>query len=258
MGNKAMSKMKKENTTYIVPRGVVKDGPKAKYQKKSIPQAATIATIVAGVEDERRQIQKTKSKFRHFVWTETSPAITPVDLVRKALSVVTGIYRKGASYVPHDTGCTEECPHVRASIGVGIHYHLLLRSDDPVLETMLIKKTVASTVYIEHSIYQVPVQCPLTTYHELYDRQNTSLLDKVGGVLYEMFGQVIQRGDLRPLNRINNEPIWESHKHSQIMVQEQLIAIVNAGPYRSVMSQMLGVLVREEGTVTYEGHGYHL
>ena len=134
---------------------------------------------------------------------------------------------------------------------------MLLRSDDPVLETMLIKKTVASTVYIENSIYQVPVQCPLTTYHELYDRQNTSLLDKVGGVLYEMFGQVIQRGDLRPLNRINNEPIWESHKHSQIMAQEQLIAIVNAGPYRSVLSQVLGVLARKEGSVSYEQHGWH-
>jgi hypothetical protein len=143
-------------------------------------------------------------------------------------------------------------------MGSGIHYHLMMRSNDPVLEAMLIEKTAADYVYIENSFYQVPIQCPLTTYHELYINPTTTLLGKVGGVLYEMFGQVIQRGDLRPLNRINNEPIWESHKHSQIMAQEQLIAIVNAGPYRSVMSQMLGVLVREEGTVTYQGHGFHL
>jgi hypothetical protein len=264
MGNNVISKMKKDTSTPVVPRAIVKGGPKAKYQrtKKEFNQAsiATAVTEVALEDDERKLIQKTKNQFRHFIFTETSPAIAPDGLIRKALEVLPGAYRLGTSYVlyAHDTSCSEGCSHVRAPIGKCIHYHLLMRSDDPAQETLLIKKTAAAFVYIENSFYQVPVQCPLTTYYELHARQNTSLLEKVGGDIFDMFRRVIQRGVLKPLARVNNEPIWESHKHSQILAQEQLIAIVNAGPYRSVLSQLLGALVEKEGSVSFEQHGWRL
>jgi hypothetical protein len=264
MGNNVISKMKKDGSIPTIPRTIVKGGPKAKFQKqkKEIPQAAiaTVVTEVARGEDERKSIQKTKNRFRHFIFTETSPAITPDGLIRKALEVLPGVYRLGTSYVlyAHDPSCSEGCSHIRASIGKGIHYHLLIRSDDPAQETIQIKKAAAAFVYIENSFYQVPVQCPLTTYYELHTRENTSLMVKVGGGIFDMFRRVIQRGVLKPLSRINNEPIWECHKHSQILAQEQLIAIVNAGPYRSVLSQLLGTLVEKEGSVSFEQHGWRL
>jgi hypothetical protein len=245
-----------------VPRTILKGGSKVKHQrtKTDVTQTSIAAAVAASGEDERRLIQKTKNRFRHFIFTETSPAISPAELVRKALTVVPGIYRVGTSYVlyAHDTSCAEECSHIRTPLGPGIHYHLLMRSADPALETMLIKKTAASFVYVENSFYQVLVQCPLTTYYELYARQSTSLLEKVGGEIFDLFERVLQRDVLKPLTRINNEPIWEAHKYSQILAQEQLIALVNIGPYRSVLSQMLGTLVEKAGSVSFEQHGWHL
>jgi hypothetical protein len=134
----------------------------------------------------------------------------------------------------------------------------MLRSAAPVLETMLIKKASDAFVYIENSFYQVHVQCPLTTYYELHTDQTTALVANVGGEIFDMFERVIQRGALNPLTRVNNEPVWESHKHSQILAQEQLIALVNVGPYRYVLSQMLGALVEKEGSVSFEQHGWCL
>ena len=268
MGNKTVSAPKDSASTTvprkIAPRTTVKRTPKVKQQclKKVVTKASFVdmGPEVSVGEDERRQIQKSKNRFRHFVYTETSPAIHPAELVRKALTVVPRVYRVGTSYVlyAHDTSCAEECSHIRTPMGPGIHYHLLLRSAEPALETMMIKKTAASFVYIENSFYQVLVQCPITTYNDLCTRQNTTLIEKVGGEVFDMFDRVIQRGLLKPLTRVNNEPIWEAHKYSQVLAQDQLIALVNAGPYRSVMSQLLGVLVAEEGSVNFEQHGRRL
>jgi hypothetical protein len=264
MGNNILPKMK-DNSVSTVPRAIVKGKPKAKNQrpKKTLPQEAAAEAVVevAAVEENvRKLIQKTKNRFRHFVFTETSPAISPADLVGKALNVVPGVYRVGTSYVlySHDTSCTEDCTHVRGSVGRGVHYHLMLRSAEPILETMLIKKASDAFVYIENSFYQVHVQCPLTTYYELRTAQTAALVANVGGEIFDMFERVIQRGALKPLNRVNNEPVWESHKHSQILAQEQLIDIVNAGPYRSVLSQILGALVEKAGAVSFEQHGWCL
>jgi hypothetical protein len=264
MGNKAISKMNDDNSPTTVPRKIVKAKPKAKYQRtKVLPQEM----FADAVDDEQKLIQKTKGGFRHFIFTETSPAIRHTELVSKALAVIPGVYRVGTSYVlyAHDTGCRrEECSHVHAHMGSGIHYHLMMRSNEPVLEAMLIKKTAADYVYIENSFYQVPVQCPLTTYYELYTSPTTTLLGKVGGggggeSFADVFDQALKRGAvLKPLNHINIEPVWEAHKQSQILAQEQLIGIVNAGPYRSVLSQMLGALVEKEGSVSFEQHGWRL
>jgi hypothetical protein len=241
MGNNILPKMK-DSSASTVPRAIVKGNPKAKYQrqKTTLPQdaAAEAGVEVAVVEENvRKLIQKTKNRFRHFVFTETSPSISPADLVGKALTVVPGVYRVGTSYVlySHDTRCTEECTYVRGSVGRGIHYHLMLRSADPVLETLLIKKVSDAFVYIKNSFYQVHVQCPLTTYYELHTDETTALVANVGGEIFDMFERVIQRGALKPLTRVKSEPVWESHKHSQILAQEQLIALVRAGSYSSVV-----------------------
>jgi hypothetical protein len=288
MGNTAVSKMNKKVDTIpktlraiakrtttnkadtIVPRTIVSRGPTKSYNKtrKENPQTTTTADIVAvsvavatplDGEGERKLIQKTKSRFRHFIFTETSPAISPVGLVHKALNVVPGLFRVGTSYVlySHDPASYfGSCPHVRGSTGTSIHYHLLLRSNDPDLETTLIKKAADSFVYVENSFYQVPVQCPLTTYSELH--QDAVLLEKVGGDIFDTFERVLQRGSLKPLARVNIEPVWEAHKQSQVLAQEQLIAIINAGPYRSVLSQMLGALVEKTGSVSFEQNGWLL
>jgi hypothetical protein len=282
MGNATVSKMNKKDSTTpktlrtiakrepknsgtTVPRTIVRRGPNKIFRnpQKENPQtdmdAVTVAPVVFDGEGERKVIQKTKKIFRHFVFTEPSPAISPSALIHKALNVLPGVFRYGTSYVlyAHDPASyVGSCSHVRGSTGYSIHYHLLMRSNDPDLETTLIKKAADAFVYVENSFYQIPVQCPLTTYATL--RQDAVLLEMIGGDIFDSFERVLQRGVLKPLTRVNIEPVWEAHKQSQILAQEQLIALVNAGPYRTVFSQILGALVNKTGSVSSEQNGWHI
>lgn len=221
-------------------------------------------------EAARKTVQKQRNKFSHFVFTETSPAITPKALVCTALSTSPGVYHPSMSYVlfahnpvvdPTTSGAST-CVY-GSSLHTG-HYHLILCSAQAV-EDALKFRAEADKVFVECSFYQIPVTCPLTEYGSLLLDETTTILE-IMGEAFTGLNEVVRSLPFESKiftrkpdgRRTRTIPSWEYHKQSQIMAQEQLLRLIDYGPFRPVMQRLLAAMADRSGVIHYEQHGWKM
>ncbi len=56
----------------------------------------------------------------------------------------------------------------------------------------------------------------------------------------------------------NSDPIWELQKQSQILALEQWIGVIDNGPFKHALQNVIAAMVRREGVVNYDQHGWIL
>ena len=54
----------------------------------------------------------------------------------------------------------------------------------------------------------------------------------------------------------NSDPIWELQKQSQIMAMEQWIGVIDNGPIKHALQNVIAAMVMREGVVNYEHYGF--
>ena len=144
------------------------------------------------------------------------------------------------------------------------HYHLLLCSSTPQEDAKKIR-TDGSKIFTEISVYQIPVQCPLTEYATLIACDTTNLLDKIGDTFTGL--DEVLKLDYDKWVRFAQKkfdywgtavPKWEMHKHSEVVAHEQILHTIEKGPFRPILQQVLASLANCEGYVDYDIHGWRL
>ena len=56
----------------------------------------------------------------------------------------------------------------------------------------------------------------------------------------------------------NSTPIWELQKQSQTLALEHWIGVVNSGPFKHTLQNVIAAMVMRQGFVNYEQHGWKL
>ncbi len=216
----------------------------------------------------QKAIRKQRKKFSHFVFTETAPAMTPCNFVNDALVTNNGLKDKNLSYVlfahnPNVVGVEagDECC-VRGMKHC-LHYHLFTCSAKARVEVKNIRKAT-DKVYVESHYYQHAVACPLTDYATLKMCETMHLMAHVGEAFKGLDKLLnIQRyTNIEILKKLahwaNSDPIWELQKQSQILALEQWIGVIDNGPFKHALQNVIAAMVRREGVVNYDQHGWIL
>ena len=127
-------------------------------------------------------------------------------------------------------------------------------------------------VFVECSFYQVLVACPLTEYGTLFMSETSHVLENIGDA-FTGLNNVIRtlprdskiftppKIGHHNLGKNNNRmviPLWESHKQSQIVAQEQLLRLIDGGPFRPVLQRLLVAMAERTGTIPYDQHGWKM
>ncbi len=217
----------------------------------------------------RSVIQKERSKFRHFVFTETDPSITPDNLVSSALSTAPGVFDSGLSYIifshnPQTSVSGGKSACCAPGLAKKWHYHLFICSSNAQTDALKFRSG-AGNVFVEASFYQHAVSCPLTEYAALNFCETTNILVNFGDT-FKSLDEILRTFQYRESRLVTKkfaqwrcgQPLWEMHKQSQVMAQEQMLRIIGSGPFKHVLQRVLGSMSRCSGTVDYEQHGWRL
>lgn len=242
-----------------------KQAPKERLLRGTRPKTVLKAN---NHDSFQKTVQKQRKKFRHFVFTETAPAMNPNTFVNEALRAKNDLLDKNVSYVlfahsPLVVG-NEECNSccVRG-LKQCQHYHLFTCSDRAGADAKNLR-AATDNVYIESSYFQHVVVCPLTEYATLKMCETMQLIAHVGEAFRGLDKLLnIQRyTSLEILKKLshwsNSTPIWELQKQSQTLALEHWIGVVNSGPFKHTLQNVIAAMVMRQGFVNYEQHGWKL
>ncbi len=217
----------------------------------------------------RNVIQKERGKFRHFVFTETDPSIAPATLISNALSTIPGVFDEGLSYIvfshnPQTSVRGGKSSCCAPGMANKWHYHLFMCSANAQADALKFRGA-AGTVFVEASFYQHAVSCPLTEYAALNFSETTNILVNFGDT-FKSLDEILSTFQYRESRLVTKkftqwrcgQPLWEMHKQSQVMAQEQMLHVIGAGPFKHALQRVLGSMSRCSGVVDYEQHGWRL